>query len=267
MAKKHSTTSGENGNVLLPLSAESASINTATITIRTVQVGKKQMTQSVFRQLPKAPMVDEVKVELLGVPWGWVNYRWGDIDDQETNFIHQIGGRLYRCAFLVRDSITFNRGLTLDGLLWNPIPFSDIQNYMKNLAFALKCASILEGWRPGGWVESEYACWDWEMIFCSSPCQIYHHKTDIKLTLEKDYKIHLDYVFSSSPYCNHYAAQKNECSSILRNLIGEICGRSDDSSQILEKINRHADHASDYCRRWDTLMAQLRTVEQLFIAV
>ena len=99
----------DNGIVppLLPLEAAAAAIQTTTITIRTLQVGKKQMTQSAFRQLPEADLVDQDEVVLNGVPWGWVNYRWGDVDARMTNFIFQKGARIYRCAFHVRDSATF----------------------------------------------------------------------------------------------------------------------------------------------------------------
>ena len=52
------STATKNGNGLLALDASAATITTARVNIRTLRVGSKQLTQSVFRQLPARNLVD-----------------------------------------------------------------------------------------------------------------------------------------------------------------------------------------------------------------
>lgn len=299
MAKKHSTTSGENGNVLLPLSAESASINTATITIRTVQVGKKQMTQSVFRQLPEAPMVDEEKIELLGVPWGWVNYRWGDIDERTTHFIHQIGGRLYRCAFLICSSKDFrpwgssdmNDDYCMDDNRWNgaPWPFHVYQYTYCRLADALHSARIIEGWRPEKKDDAFHIrgkLSPWVVTYQSNEvftCKYVSHPNpndeyDRSGGLPERHKLRAlmedpfvpDGSYSPDIQEDHRKRHEENVTYVLtflKNTIARACDSVVTASEVETRLKTTVDQARDYRLRWDTLMDKLRTVEQLFIAV
>jgi hypothetical protein len=67
------------------LSVEQVAISTATVQIKTLTLGRKQMTLSVFRQLPRLHPIDPATCELRGQPWGWVNYFWGDCRPVECN--------------------------------------------------------------------------------------------------------------------------------------------------------------------------------------
>jgi hypothetical protein len=49
-----------------------------TVTIKTIKVNNKKMTLSVFKQLPAENIIDFNTLELKGIPWGTVNYYWGD---------------------------------------------------------------------------------------------------------------------------------------------------------------------------------------------
>lgn len=57
-----------------------ATIATTSIEIKTVVIGKKQMTLSVFRQLPVEPLFDfnDPKLHYRGLLWGHVNYHWNN---------------------------------------------------------------------------------------------------------------------------------------------------------------------------------------------
>lgn len=55
------------------LTTETATITTAAIEIRTLTIGRKQVTLAVFRQLREEPLIAEDGT-LNGVPWGIVNY-------------------------------------------------------------------------------------------------------------------------------------------------------------------------------------------------
>jgi hypothetical protein len=60
------------------LTSNEASIQTATVDVKVIRIGQRQMTLSVFRQLKKEALidwdVDERVYQLRGQPWGLVNY-------------------------------------------------------------------------------------------------------------------------------------------------------------------------------------------------
>jgi hypothetical protein len=89
-------------NDLLALQATSASITTAAVTIQTLRLNGRQLTQSVFRQLPRRNLLNEQTLELLGTVWGWVNYD-PDSEPRNRQFVVQFGEVLCRCPFWVRD--------------------------------------------------------------------------------------------------------------------------------------------------------------------
>ena len=71
------TTLTNNGAVL---TAHEATIQTASVEIQTLRVGKKQVAMGLFRQLPHDLLLDPETLQLRGVPWGHANNRW-DGDD------------------------------------------------------------------------------------------------------------------------------------------------------------------------------------------
>jgi hypothetical protein len=81
------------------LDANQATITTATVTIRTLRVNNKQLTQATFRQLPVRKLIDMQGPELKGTIWGWVNFTPPGCRDRDTQFIVQIGEELCRCPF------------------------------------------------------------------------------------------------------------------------------------------------------------------------
>lgn len=60
-----------------PLTVQNAEVKTTAVEIKTLTVSGKQITLSVFRQIPAADLVNKDGT-LNGVPWGRVNYFWGD---------------------------------------------------------------------------------------------------------------------------------------------------------------------------------------------
>jgi len=77
------------------ITTNEASVRECVISVKTVTVDKRQMTLTVFRQIPV------VEFEDLGeaIPWGWVNY-WHDKDEPEkrdsTPALFAQGGVLVR---------------------------------------------------------------------------------------------------------------------------------------------------------------------------
>jgi hypothetical protein len=58
------------------LLVEQVAVSTVTVEIKTLTLGRKQMTLSVFRQLPRRSIFDPEECLLRGTPWGRVNYFW-----------------------------------------------------------------------------------------------------------------------------------------------------------------------------------------------
>jgi hypothetical protein len=88
--------------ILPGLDTSDVEITRPSVTIRVLRVDKRKVTQTLLRQLPRERMVDEVKVELLGNPWGWVNVKFAK-PDKARQFIVQFGNRLRRCPFVIQN--------------------------------------------------------------------------------------------------------------------------------------------------------------------
>jgi hypothetical protein len=268
---------------LVALEAEDATISTATITIKTMQVGKKQMTQSVFRQLPEAQLVNEDEVRLFGLPWGWVNYHWGDIDSHSTHFVFQLGGKLFRSAFRIRFSDT------LCGATRGPKPYLNLRCKWEKEAEALYLAAILEGWTPdranesherwNGRVRSEVFGDHYVEGMPSHITIMAPGATDKDIDRQKkEYEWRIN---NPSMYGNIRKRTPEEIESetradyekSIRGIRGMLSKRIVDSigaiastAEIRGRILQLECLGRDYFRRWDDLMKQLRGVEQLFIA-
>jgi hypothetical protein len=87
----------------MKLLAKEATITTATVEVKSLTITGKQVTLSVFRQLLNEPLVDEETAELRGVPWGTVNYFWGDCKPDHLHVVWQKGDELRRaCVYKPR---------------------------------------------------------------------------------------------------------------------------------------------------------------------
>ncbi len=54
------------------------SLEELSVTIKTIKVNSRKMTLAVFKQLPEENIFHPKTLELKGIPWGKVNYYWGD---------------------------------------------------------------------------------------------------------------------------------------------------------------------------------------------
>ena len=82
------------------LLTEQVNINTMQIEIKSMMVGKKQLSLSLMRQIIQEDLIDFDKLLFKGVPWGHVNYFWGDDKHRSypsaINVIWQKGNELRR---------------------------------------------------------------------------------------------------------------------------------------------------------------------------
>jgi hypothetical protein len=89
------------------LTTQEATVQTVHVEIQALKVGKKQVTQALFRQLPYEDLLDTDTVQLRGVPWGHVRYWWegdGSIFEQgpRLHIVWQRGNELRRAAVYER---------------------------------------------------------------------------------------------------------------------------------------------------------------------
>lgn len=100
----------------MAMEIEDVQVAVMSVDVKVMRIGKRQVTQSVFRQLPFRMIFDfdneNLMVSfsyglLLGEPWGFVNYFWKDCDPRDggvfatgghphTHVVWQEGGTLYR---------------------------------------------------------------------------------------------------------------------------------------------------------------------------
>lgn len=78
------------------INVERAEINTATIQVKTLMVNARKLTLSVFRQIFEEDLVDQDRMIFNGVPWGMVNYYWGDLNTSYQHIVWQKGNELRR---------------------------------------------------------------------------------------------------------------------------------------------------------------------------
>jgi hypothetical protein len=85
------------------ITTHEATITTAAIEIKTLTVRGKQVTLALYRQLIEEPLVDDATADLVGVPWGKINYHPGNCEGDYGEHLHivwQQGSELRRSAVL-----------------------------------------------------------------------------------------------------------------------------------------------------------------------
>lgn len=74
------------------LTTENATITTVAVTIQALKIGTKQVTQSVFKQLPEEPLIAQDGT-LNGVPWGRVNWHPDKCEGSRRRHLHIVWQR------------------------------------------------------------------------------------------------------------------------------------------------------------------------------
>ncbi|MGW6462581.1 hypothetical protein [Streptomyces rubiginosohelvolus] len=97
------------------LTTQNATITTAAIQVQALTIGKKQVTQAVFRQLQEEQLITS-EGALLGDPWGVVNYHPDKCADAPTHMhvVWQHGNELRRTT------------VQMPGVGWHSHPLADI---------------------------------------------------------------------------------------------------------------------------------------------
>lgn len=89
----------------MKIRASEAVVKTAQVEVKVLTISGKQVTLAVFRQLELEPLIDRDTMQFRGLPWGRVNYFWGDCEDDHYHVVWQKGNELRRaCVFDHRPS-------------------------------------------------------------------------------------------------------------------------------------------------------------------
>jgi hypothetical protein len=268
-------------NKLVALETEDVSIATATVSIKVLQVNNRQMTQSVFRQLPERGLIDDETIELLGVPWGWVNYTASGMGDGRQ-FVVQFGTTLCRSSVPLSSSLDWRS--RVDNA---PYPYQEMHQRYIEMSTALVFLRALRGIRPVEEPSKQYGgLWSVALpklgpffpkyldIHVREHNAIAFACEDIKEPVrgeqEKRFSGYTDDEWPQ--YLARCRAdqekRRSDAVATLRNLVEDHGVDPDGTPERHEVVMRaFADKASDYCRRWDLLIERLKTVEQLYIAV
>lgn len=275
-------------NQLIALEASSASIKTASVTIRTLRVDGRQLTMGTFRQLRQRPAIDERAVELLGTVWGWVNYN-PDADPRMTQFVVQFGEELCRSPVWVHNIAAGDRSgwpgplealrerneallrcKVFDGAIrGDDLPEygpSANYRYMKEFKFPLMGIPPFPSYRIA-------------IDFNTSDKSIHEAFLRILYPRQVESSCHKDHaegrrVVSGSEVGNHVECidmTESEMVEAGRDRLREAVSDEgfDPGESAAEWDRRIADNAriaGDYIVRWNALMGRFRSVEQLFIA-
>lgn len=82
------------------ITALEAVVKTAAVEVRLLTLNGKQVTLSVFRQFQDEDLIDKETSQLLGTPWGKVNYFWGGCEPNHLHVVWQKEDELRRaCVF------------------------------------------------------------------------------------------------------------------------------------------------------------------------
>lgn len=262
-------------NKAIALETSEASITTAAITIKALQVGRKQMTQSIFRQIPGAPLIDEDKIMMNGIPWGHVNYFFGeekDIDPRHArHVVFQQGQYLKRSLCFIRFSDDEN---------WHarePRRSKSIRMKESPLLRSEFFANVLAGELPMPIPARNDLLLRGSLLDATVPLPdgfrwLYAKESDVQTT--GSFPVIYE-PGAECPGCFHGADCWDRVSRMQALAISKIkeafescwTGGLPSLDEIKRRRRSVIEEWQDYCRRWDEMMEHLESIEQLFIAV
>lgn len=81
------------------IKAHEAKVKTPTVTLKAITISGRQMTLSVYRQLEDEDLIDTETGQFRGLPWGRINYFWGECKAEDhLHVVWQKGDELRRAC-------------------------------------------------------------------------------------------------------------------------------------------------------------------------
>jgi hypothetical protein len=248
----------------IALETQDASITTATISIKVIQVNNRQMTLSTFRQLPQARLVNHIDMMLAGTPWGRVNYHWGDQNPEHIHVLFQRDGRLYREVVDPRLSRDWPR--LLQGQSAEDIAFPhDAYDLWENVVAAVTAryyADLLLG-------KASHETMSYHYIWSSQ------YDARGRALDDKAYKMCKTRSFlvggvgfvhvEAHPHDGSSYIDEEDLGKRISHLLGEKYP-FEDMESIPGRVDAAAKALGEYGKVWDEFMSPIVNLEQLFIA-
>lgn len=253
-----------------------ATVKTLSIEAKVIKMGPKQVTLSVFRQLLTEPLIDAETLQLRGVPWGRVNYRWGDCANKPQSHLHivwQLGGELRRAC--VDQSIRDQDEVCdifddLDGLLGD---LRDLHVLARGLVekplmnkhmiwFPNKCAAVFGQWDyPANRIREYWREADRLREYDAGVAAgTEEPAADWRKHLERERdSLHRELTTRIKTLCDQTLSP--ECRKRLATDPGALV------SVAAEQQTEQNRRVEDYRVGWADRYAELRSLDQLFIAV
>lgn len=269
-------------NSVVLLKAAEASITTCTVTIKAIKINNRQMTHSVFRQLPTEPLFDETTLEIADNVniWGWVNYKPSGEEESGTQFVVQKGERLVRCPSWVRH-------LGKQHSAWPHLLKASATDATRDAALYL-LTTALEGTLV--YNEEKETTWPHEVhqnywVDMRSPfghqCFVpgkgntltHAHGVAIKNAIKPTSTVGWNDTDRVQRVLVSEGKVRESGQESLRTAIKELITKSAERSPEIftsafwrDRLDKRASAATDYVKCWNDLMVKLKAVEQLYIA-
>lgn len=128
------------------LNVHEATVNTVTVTVKTLTIGRRQVTQAVFRQLIKEQLLDfnellndDPELTFRGLPWGTVNYHPDKCLNGESRMPVHVTGKHLHVVWQLGDEL--RRTTVFEPIKeWEWTPWSDNDHKWFD-------ALVVGGWR------------------------------------------------------------------------------------------------------------------------
>ena len=261
----------------IDLETSEASITTASVTIRTLRVNSRQLTLATFRQLPCRDLVDERTATLQAKVWGWVNYSPPGEDPKATQFVAQFENRIYRSPMVVRQ---------LPDDMWTRHLTDLNDRYAAEAWNGVRALAINE---PGGlndrWTTRRIDHDEYQELFFAIKDRFpfkevaFRNPRRFDEPTEKDFRL-METI--AKPYARKAyqeidgkevsveippeEVKARAMASLSKRLLDEGAMLCTSGEQLNARLDQMAAEAADYVNRWNTLMQELKSFEQLYIA-
>jgi hypothetical protein len=242
MEKTMQKTSIETNGAVRRITTHEASIKTATVEVKALTISGKQVTLSVFRQLPDEDLIDPETGQLTGEPWGRVNYFWGNCTAAaHLHVVWQKGDELRRaCVFE-----SFGKRYSFRGSKC----LSDEDHYLLRRARQMEVLRALRDLRSGRISSHPILKYGFQCFGCL------HSLSDFRKTEGDGYSLLEGY---------RTLGVSSLRSADLHSRAKEYLDRYDYSP---EEYSEFEDLASQFNDHWDESYTAIASTEQLFIAV
>jgi hypothetical protein len=227
------------------LAAHEAIIQTASVNIQTLRVGKKQVTIGLFRQLPCDTLLDPETLQLRGVPWGHVNY-WWDSDGSGGD-----GGHAEKLH------VVWQLGDALKRAIVYATPYGKALNALQR-----QCRDLLDDWVLLQVVRAE------KVTVVSGPaCEIHLEKRIYRVNLQEPHVL-AHYWGTHAPQGTGYTTESRPWAAERYAALLQARGLAGVTPQVVYAgLTAAASERDAYKTRWAKQWQVLSALPQLFIAV